>query len=47
MMRLLLIPTVALAAWAIGVLTGIALMARQEIPAAPMTDPPQQWERSV
>jgi predicted RND superfamily exporter protein len=42
-MRALLTPVVALVAWGIGVVTGVALMARQEIPAAPMTDPPK-WE---
>ncbi|SFM41387.1 hypothetical protein SAMN05192568_103074 [Methylobacterium pseudosasicola] len=42
----ILTPAVALVAWAIGVVTGIVLMARHEVPNAPMTDPPR-WERSL
>ncbi len=45
-MRAIITPAVAVLAWAMGVVTGIVLMARQEIPAAPMTDPPK-WERSL
>lgn len=45
-MKRVLTPAVALLAWAIGVITGIVLMAQHEIPAAPMTDPPK-WERSL
>lgn len=45
-MRALLIPAVAVLSFGIGALTGIVLMARSEIPAAPMVDPPR-WERSL
>lgn len=45
-MRALLTLAVALVTFGIGLVTGVVLMARQEIPAAPMTDPPR-WERSL
>lgn len=45
-MKALLTPVVAVLSFGIGALTGMVLMARSEIPAAPMTDPPR-WERSL
>lgn len=49
-LQALVILALAVLCWAVGVATGVALMARQEGAAAapaPRVQAPQRWERSI